>query len=71
MKVLVPIFVAGLLSVAGVTLVGCSNSQPPDNQGTTAGGNGAFGTNPARNGSYQGEQSGQQPAAPATQPSGS
>jgi hypothetical protein len=73
MKSLLPIFVAGVLVIAGVSLVGCSNSQnpPPADQGSTAGGNGAFGTSPARPGSYEGDKYNQQGVTPTTQPSNS
>ena len=73
MKSLAPILFAGLLMVAGVSLVGCSSSNqqnpPPDDRGGTAGGNGAFGESSARPGSHEGDQYNQQGAAPATQPS--
>lgn len=68
MKSAITLFVAGALAVAGASLVGCnSNQNPPPAHNGTEGGNGAYGTNPQRPGSYQGEQG----AAPATQPSSS
>ena len=66
---------AGALLVGGFSLVGCeSNNQsnlPPDEQGATAGGNGAFGENPARPGDYDYGQHANNSSAvtPSTQPS--
>ena len=62
------IFVAGTSLVLGtLSLSGCAyndRNMPEDNQGATAGGNGAFGEDPARPGSYTGDRY----SSPTTQP---
>lgn len=56
MKRLITLAAAMCLGVAGLSLVACesndSGSLPPGENGVTAGGNGAFGENPARPGDY-------------------
>lgn len=70
MKPALSIFLTGTLVISGATLIGCSSEQnPPPAHGGTEGGNGAFGTNPSRPGSYQGENSNTQGVTPTTQPS--
>ena len=75
MKSMPSIIVAAALTLGGVSLWGCSsNNQAPADQGSTAGGNGAFGESPARPGSHEGDRYNQEGAGtpgPATQPSGS
>lgn len=72
MKSALSILVLGTLIAAGATMIGCSQEQnPPAAHSGTEGGNGAFGTNPVRPGSYQGEGSNPQGVTPATQPSSS
>lgn len=75
MKRLLAFVAAASLSLGTFALVGCesTSSMPPANQGSTAGGNGAFGESPARPGSYSGDQYnqyGNQSHAPSTQPVG-
>lgn len=73
MKPVLPLLVAGLLAAAAASFAGgCSSNQnqPPEDRGSTAGGNGAFGESPARPGSHEGDQYNQQGVAPATQPAG-
>jgi hypothetical protein len=65
------LLIALSISLGGISLIGCSNNQPPEDQGSTAGGNGAFGESPARPGSHAGDQYNQQGVTPTTQPSGS
>jgi len=56
MKRLITLTAVVCLGVAGLSLVACesdnSNNAPPDQNGVTAGGNGAFGENPDRPGDY-------------------
>lgn len=69
MKVVLSIFIAALLALGGISITGCANDQNQSaGQGSTAGGNGAFGESPARPGSYSGDQYNQSSNAPATQP---
>jgi hypothetical protein len=66
------LLIALTIALGGVSLIGCSsNNQSPGDQGSTAGGNGAFGESPARPGSHAGDQYNQQGVTPTTQPSGS
>ena len=72
MKSAISLLAAGALAVASASLIGCSSEQnPPPAHNGTEGGNGAYGTNPQRPGSYQGEQGNPQNTSPATQPAGS
>ncbi len=55
MKRLIPIVASLSLAIGGLSLIGCSSSDQPlpaSEAGSTAGGNGAFGTNSARAGDY-------------------
>ena len=62
----------GILSVGALTLVGCQPSnggtgdQPNGQSNATAGGNGAFGENPAQPGEHSGERFNN--SSPTTQP---
>lgn len=62
--------VAASLVVGGMTLAGCQsnnpNDQPNAQSGGTAGGNGAFGENPAQPGEHSGERFNN--SSPTTQP---
>lgn len=73
MKSILPLFTALIIAVASASLVGCSpHNEPASDQGSTAGGNGAFGESPARPGSHEGDRYNQEGVGtPATQPSGS
>jgi hypothetical protein len=73
MKAISLFVVLTAMAVSVFSVVGCSSSnQPAADQGSTAGGNGAFGESPARPGSHEGDRYNQEGAgAPATQPSGS
>jgi hypothetical protein len=50
------LFTAAILAVGACSMVGCESPNqtdlPSNERGTTAGGNGAFGENPARPGDY-------------------
>ena len=55
MKRIILCVASGTLAVGALTLVGCGSNQsdlPPNERGTTAGGNGAFGESPAQPGEY-------------------
>ena len=62
--------VAASLVIGGMTLAGCqpnnANDQPNAQSGGTAGGNGAFGENPAQPGEHSGERFNN--SSPTTQP---
>lgn len=69
MKTALSVLVSSTLMFAGVSVIGCSQEQnPPAAHSGSEGGNGAFGTNPVRPGSYAGENSNQQGVTPTTQP---
>jgi hypothetical protein len=69
MKSFLSLIVTAVFFAGAASLVGCqSNDQsktPPEDRGSTAGGNGAFGENPSRPGAYSGDRY----STPATQPS--
>jgi hypothetical protein len=67
MKHLLSFVAAMSLALGGISMVGCATNDanmPPEDRGSTAGGNGAFGESPARPGSYSGDQYN----SPTTQP---
>jgi len=56
MKLLHLLTIVGILSIGGIALIGCQASDqnlPANENGTTAGGNGAFGESPENPGVYQ------------------
>jgi len=70
MKKFMSLVVVGTLAIGGASLVGCHSNNPeeqPNGQSNgTAGGNGAFGENPAQPGEHSGERFNN--SSPSTRP---
>ena len=68
MKRFYSIATAAILVSASMTFIGChgenGSNKPSSDQGSTAGGNGAFGENPARPGSHTGDPGTAPPSDP-------